>query len=257
MFLLREHERKLVIEKHEFLWRAGKNRLLGPFTDPSIEREADQETKDSWAKSGQNFNPDIHDEAILAEDALDAGIWRYELLGDLRNSVRLTLVASMYFELEKELKSWLGREVNNLIPGLQRLISQPGYNGPPKAPDSSAAERIQSKPIYEIWNLLKCLGLDVPRQPYFKELDKCRLVVNIYKHGAGSSLDDLQKNYPNFHKKTQSYSMSATGNDQILKIDDSDLDGFAEAIKAFWKSIPDNVQLSTVNQFPKWVTDKP
>lgn len=222
-----------------------------------MENEADQEANNAWTKSGKNFDPDIHDEGIMADDANDTGIWRYHLLSELRNSVRLTLTASMYFEMDKELRSWLARELRNLTPGLQRSISQSGHKGPQKVPYPKAAEQVQKKPIHEVWSLLKCLGLNVQAQPYFQELEKCRLVVNIYKHGAGSSLDDLKKNYANFYKRTCVSSISSTDLTQLMQIKDSDLDGFANAITLFWESVPNGVELSKVTNFPKWVTDKP
>lgn len=45
---------------------------------------------------------------------------------------------------------------------------------------------------------LLTLGLDVSAFPGFDQLNAMRLVVNVYRHGEGKSLDDLRPIYPEF-----------------------------------------------------------
>lgn len=46
--------------------------------------------------------------------------------------------------------------------------------------------------------MLESLGWKIRSAGYFRTLDACRLVVNVYKHGEGKSLANLKQNYPEY-----------------------------------------------------------
>ena len=49
-----------------------------------------------------------------------------------------------------------------------------------------------------VLDLLNDFGWDCRSLPSFSKIDACRLVVNVYKHGKGPSLEDLAKRYPEY-----------------------------------------------------------
>lgn len=240
MFILRPEHRARLIEQHQFLFQEGKKRVLAQFTDASLNSEADQIAADSWAQRGKCFDPEIHDEGINAEQAENDGIWRYTLLSGLRDTMRLSLIAAIYHEWDKQLRDWLVQEIK-YFPN--------GYNG------EAVFDAIWKAPISDIWNLLKGLGFDARKEPYFKSLDTCRLVVNVYKHGPGSSYDDLKKLYPAFTKTSgNSFGQYYSANIDIL-VTDKDVKHFSDSIVRFWNGVPGNAGKPLTSKFPKWLKD--
>jgi hypothetical protein len=58
--------------------------------------------------------------------------------------------------------------------------------------------RSGGQPFPGIFDMLECFDWKVRGQPYFSQLDICRLVVNVYKHGLGKALAELKKDHPQF-----------------------------------------------------------
>jgi len=240
MFVLRPEHRALLIEQHQFLFQEGKKRVLAQFTDASLDFEANQIAADSWVQRGKCFNPEIHDEGINAEQAENDGIWRYTLLSGLRDTMRLSLIAAIYHEWDKQLRDWLVQEMK-YVPN--------GYNG------EVVSKEIWKTPISNIWNLLKELGFDVRKEPYFKSLDTCRLVVNVYKHGPGDSYNDLKKLYPAFSKASgNSFGQLYSAYIDIL-VTDKDMKDFSDSIVRFWEGVPKTAGKPLTSKFPEWLKD--
>ena len=242
LFQMYSGHRNQLIERQEFFLAAGQNRILAHLSDAAIESEANKVSEDSWADRGKNFNPDYHDESYGLEEAENDGMWRYELLVDLRKSMRLSIIATFYHEWEKQLRDWLVREMQHWHRG------------------ENASRAIWTTPISDILNLLKELGIDVRKQGYFQSLDSCRLVTNVFKHGDGQSLDELKKKHSDFIiSKTNRIFAKTFGLDTLdhtnLNVSDADMVAFSNAILEFWKSIPENVFESQINKFPKWLID--
>lgn len=235
------HKRKL-IEENAFFYEQAMKRLLAQFTDQDMERDANRFADETYEKMGQHFNPDIHDESSFAEDAWSAGTEFYQLLVEMRDDVRLGLVATMFHNWDKELRDWLSHQVRhwNRSPSLKRSIWE--------------------ATIDELFNLLKDIGFDVRSQPYFPQIDVCRLIVNVFKHGDGTSLDDLDNRYPQFTSKSQDSVFAAHLNIRLIdykhvEITDSDFKWFSDALGEFWKGMPENVMASGVSRLPKWFRD--
>ncbi|MER8798649.1 hypothetical protein NKH75_31600 [Mesorhizobium sp. M0984] len=85
-------------------------------------------------------------------------------------------------------------------------------------------------------------GWKVRSTDYFKTLDACRLVVNVYKHGAGKSLDDLKKTCSEYLddplKGTRPPWSEKLLNHTHLKVSDDQFQTFSDAIVAFWRDVP-------------------
>jgi hypothetical protein len=235
------HKNKL-IEENAFFFEQAMKRLLAQFTDQDMEQDAKRFADETYEKMGQYFNPDIHDEGSFAEDAWSAGTEFYQLLVEMRDDVRLGLVATMFHNWEKELRDWLSHEVRHW--NRSELLKR----------------SIWEATLDELFNLLKNIGFNVRGQGYFPQLDACRLVVNVFKHGDGKSLDALDKKYPQFTAKAQGSIFAANLNIRLIdykhvEITDLDFKEFSEAIGSFWRDMPDNVMASEVNKIPKWFRD--
>jgi hypothetical protein len=170
--------RQSLIAGHLFYVEQARKRLLSQFEN--IETEADKAAEDWLEQSQDRFDPDRHDPGEFHEAAHDAGIEFYRLLSDMRDHTRLSLVAGMFHEWDKQLREWLIREIGHW------------HNG------GEVAQKIWSANFTQLAELFESVGWLVSGSNCFLTLDACRLVVNVYKHGEGSSLEYLKQKYPEY-----------------------------------------------------------
>jgi hypothetical protein len=235
------HRKKLIYE-HEFYVTQAKERLFAQFAEEDLKKAANDHAQSTWEEMGQYFDPDRHDEGDFADTAYEAGIDLFLRLAEMRHDIRLSMLAAIYHQWEKELKDWLVREVGHWDRS------------------ESLKKRLWSATFVEILNLLKDIGLNVRAKPYYKTMDGARLVVNVYKHGEGTSLADLKKHYPHFLQ----VSVGSNSLDRLdLELrDHTDLefclqhfDEVAAAISSFWRDIPEYVSSNQIHNLPKWFKD--
>ena len=219
VFMLDEPVRHTFIKGHRFYLEQAKARLLSTFAN--IEQEADDVAEAYWQVPGAFFDPDVHDEAMHAEDAQNEGITFYELLSEMHERTRLSVVAGMYHQWDKEWRRFLVRQLR--WPGL--------------VPGPRTRRSLWTLDSTEIEALLRGLGLEVWAFPNFARLDAMRLVVNVFKHGEGKSLDDLRLTYPEFVPAVNGW-VPTHPDDTDMKVTDAHLDEFATAIESFWTSLP-------------------
>ena len=101
--------RKQLVKAHTFYVEQAKKRLLTRFEN--IEEEAQAEM-DTWLQETSHlFDPERHDPSDFYEQANDVGIEFYELLTEMRDRTRLSVIAGMYHEWDKQLRDWLWREI--------------------------------------------------------------------------------------------------------------------------------------------------
>lgn len=217
-FQLLDAERSSLIAEHRFYVQEARKRLLSQFEN--IEEEADQAEQEHWELSGQSFDPGWHNLEDLAEAARDHGIEFYQLLSDMRDRTRLSVVAGMYHHWDKTFRRFLVREFR-----WPRLVI--GYHS------TRALWRLDSAKLEK---LLYALGLDIRKMTSFPRMDAMRLVVNVLKHGVGQSLDELRELYPEFLRES-SYKCGFY-DDTDLTVSDKHFDEFASAIECFWRELP-------------------
>jgi hypothetical protein len=120
---------------------------------------------------------------------------------------------------------------------------------------------VWSAKFIEITELLESLGWNIRGTPYFRTLDACRLVVNVYKHGEGKARDDLQLSYPEYladpfnrfrGELAEIWRGHIKLNHTHLRVNDEQIQTFADAIVAFWKDVPENTFESKVISVPNW-----
>ena len=240
LFFIWPAHRAQIIEKHEFYVKQATTRYLTPFTDASISAEADQVESDAVDRMSAAFHPDTHDEAVIYEDSFHEGVWRYQLLTELRDDMRLNVMAGFYYQWEKTLRQWL---VDNLRHWHRGKILE---------------TKIWKENFWNIFDLLECFGWALRSQPYFKHLDACRLVVNVHKHGDGNSLDDLSKKYPQYLQHPLK-SMTGSVSSNLMKLNhghlsstDADVEKMSKAINEFWNDLPDRLIFGKSTLLPPW-----
>jgi hypothetical protein len=145
----------------------------------------------------------------------------------------------MFHEWDKQLRKWLIREVHHWHCG------------------DNTSLQVWSVNFHEIIDLLESLGWNLRSKDYFRKLDACRLVVNVYKHGDGKSLAELNSSYPEYLEDPLGgvgglFSDPKYRNHTHLKVSDEQFQAFAEAILAFWRDVPESVVDSQVDKLPPW-----
>lgn len=220
-FQLVNSERELRIAEHRFYVDQAKARLLSQFAN--IEAEAEQAEQDHWDRSGESFDPEWHDPADLAEAARDHGVEFYQLLSDMHDRTRLSVVAGMYHHWDKSFRRFLVREFRR-----PRLIIGDHTRRVLWKLDSADLEQ-----------LLLALGLDIRGFASYPRIDAMRLVVNVFKHGEGQSLDDLRHRHPEFLRE-RSYDWGAY-DDSDMQVSDEHMEAFASAIEMFWRELPSSL----------------
>lgn len=232
------------IRHHEFYVEQAKKRLLSRFGN--ISTEADQ-AADAWLKQrSQDFDPEHDDPGIIHEDATQVGVEFYQLLTEMHNRTRLSVIAGFFHEWEKSLREWLVRELNHFHHGEHMKAA------------------IWRKDIGGLYDLFGSVGWGVRSSPFFLNLNICRLVVNTYKHGDGASFKELATQKPYFFiplgmenlKKDfpqngfPKYMNMPHHSD--LNLTDDDLEQLSNAIIEFWKAVPERALTSQLTNPPHW-----
>src|SRR5690606_18906531 len=97
--------------RHMFYVDQARARLLSRFEN--IDEEADR-ASNAWVEArSEYFDPDIHDPSEIYDGAFDAGLQLYDLLSDMRERTRLSVVAGMYHEWDKQFRGWVTNEVRH------------------------------------------------------------------------------------------------------------------------------------------------
>lgn len=224
--------RQSLIKGHLFYVEQARKRLLSQFDD--IEADADRAADEWLEQSGQHFDPDRHDPGDFYEAANDVRIEFYGLLSDLREQTCLSVVAGMFHEWDKQLRDWLVREIQHWHRG------------------DIAASKVWSADFSQIADLLESFGWNFRGAGYFRALDACRLVVNVYKHGEGKSLDELRNGFPEYLAAGGGLSGTKYRDHTHLTVSDNQFQSFSDAILAFWRDVPENVVYSQLTGVPDW-----
>lgn len=226
-YQLVDSERELRVSEHRFYVDQAKTRLLSQFAN--IEAEADQAESEHWERSGQSFDPDWHDPGDLADAARDHGLEFYQLLSEMHDRTRLSVVAGMYHHWDKTFRRFLVREFR-----WPKLVIGDNTRRALWKLDSAKLER-----------LLEAIGLDLSALACYPRIDAMRLVVNVFKHGEGKSLDDLQLRYPEF-LRASSHGWNLF-DDTDMEVSDVHVDDFAASIELFWRELPATVKFDEAN----------
>ena len=234
--------RDSLISNHQFFVDQAKTRLLGQFNDLSIQSEAQKVSQETWEEIEGFFDPDKHDLLEFSEVADHQGYERYRLLSEMLDHTRFSMLAALFHSFEKSLKDWIARELFTVFKS------------------EKIKQRVWAATLEELYTLLKEGGVNVRVSSIYKDLRNYQLVVNVYKHGEGRSLDELRKEAPQFIVPEDDSGFYRAFPLEFfdhthLRITDDDFDRFTGAIPDFWKEIPTYIRTSAFKKFPKWLED--
>ncbi|WBY17087.1 hypothetical protein PF049_02680 [Erythrobacteraceae bacterium WH01K] len=230
-------QREYLIANHEFYVAEAKRRLVDQFDDKHMKAEADA-VGQAWLDDNQkNFDPDRHDPADFQERAYDEMAGFYQGLVRLQEATLLSVIAGMFHEWEKQLRDWLGKEFLHYRVG------------------DNVRATVWTVSLDHLFELLDCCGWKVRECDFFQELERCRLVTNVYKHGNGPSFARLKEIAPDLVEEAEGNSaffVSALDY-SALQVGEDHFARFAAAIGEFWRQFPENIYHSQVTGLPQWL----
>lgn len=236
-FQMWEPFRQDLMAEHRFYVEQARKRLLSQFENMGA--EADKAAEEHLVKMSIHFNPDNHDESDCYQAAHEKGVEFYQLLSDMHQTTRLSVIAGMFHQWDKKLRDWIVREMHHWHHG------------------ENATRSIWKADAPAIMDFLVAFGFNVKALPSYGRLDAMRLVVNVFKHGNGRSLDELKESFPEFISNPLGGDVDHQFLLQYLDHTDMNvsvahLDQFSEAILDFWKDVPKTIFISEELKAPKW-----
>lgn len=215
IFRMYDGFRALLIEEHVFYTEQAKRLLLSQFNN--IEKMAQSAVDELLAN--RYFDPETNDPIGIDEAAYDQTIEFGLLLSNLRERTLLSVIAGMAQEMEKKLRAWMERDLLWHLNGQHRTVKW-----------------MWEARWDELLTLFNQLGWDVKSASFYNDLEAMMLVVNVWKHGAGTSFDRLKDKFPSLLSDI-GFSEPHFHHD-YLAVDDDALETFSRAIAEFWKSVP-------------------
>jgi hypothetical protein len=98
----------------------GDASIAGQFNN--LEQDA-KKAEAAWLeRTSHRFDPDRDDEGSVYEAAEAEGIVYYQMLEDMRDDVRLGIVAGMYHQWDKQFREWIVQEVSHWHRGPKFVI---------------------------------------------------------------------------------------------------------------------------------------
>ncbi|MFK4502861.1 hypothetical protein ABIF86_007152 [Bradyrhizobium japonicum] len=215
--------RRHLIKEHDFFVQQMRDRILAQFSN--IEAEAEKFAEDQYERvvTSPASEYDYRDMADVAETANEKAIEFYSLLDDLRKQATLSAIAGMYHQWEKELRKFLELEMRHYF----------------KA--EAVMKYVWVRDVGNLFDILKEFGWDCTALAFFPKLDACRLVVNVYKHGKGRSLNELNQKFPEYLNNPMRAFKFFDGHldHEWLEASDGQASEFATAIREFWATFPE------------------
>ena len=233
-FYLATIDLPIILEPHELYVSEARGRLLAQFYD--IDREAQKAEEEHLEKSAQYFDPDRDDPADAYERAHHEGVSHWLALNEMHNTVTLALTAGMFHQFDKALREKAVREFSHW---LDRQIISP---------------LIWGLGFPRLIELIEWVGIKIGGKSFYNRINACRLVVNVYKHGDGDAHRELSSKYPEYYPHGNLHGLTIFGSGhEDLKVSESQFVEFADAITAFWKSIPQYCHHSQLGDDPTWL----
>lgn len=234
LFEMLPERKRHICMLHIFYVEQAQKRLLSQFDD--MESEADQAARD-WLNANQHrFNPDVHDASDFEQRAYEEACTLYQLLEEMRDNVRLGVVSGMYHEWEKALKEWLADELARLYYYDKAVVWKADF--------------------CQIIELLECLNWPVRDRSFHPDLNACRLVVNVYKHGYGRSFEELKEQCPEFLTGPSGRFVPERmryARHSDLRVNAEQVQKFSLAIISFWDDCPEEIWESAISKIPDWL----
>ncbi len=215
-----------ILKRHDFYVSQVKARVLSNFVD--IEGEATR-----FAEMEYERLCSIRGEDDDQGEALDRAESLCEQLHDLRKQMILGALAGCFHQWDKALREFLERELACTVE--KKIARQYAWD-------------------CDAFDLLKKFGWDCRADVFFPQIDACRLIVNVYKHGKGSSLERLAASYPvyvNAPKPRLGLRVSVVPkflDHEWMEITEVQFDEMAHALRQFWECFPERLYMRFLNE---------
>ena len=218
----------MLLARHDFYMEQVKDRVLGNFGN--MEKEANRVAEEVYDRIESECSDGYEDMAAAAETALEHGEGFYMLLSDMKTQTTLGALASLYHQWEKDFRGFMERE-----------LSEARYRDDIK-------KRIWRWNTRELFEILEEFGWSVRQAQWYPLLNACSLIVNVYKHGKGTSLDELAENYPQYLKRpfdvTVEEAFPISPDHEDLLLTEEEFDQIAGALRQFWADFPERLFLT-------------
>lgn len=223
--------RQHILQRHDFYVEQVRTKVFSQFHD--IEGQAEAFANSEYDRLGSlPANCDDIDMSAIAELANDRAQELYGLLSDLNKQLVLGALAGVYHQWDKDLRDFIERELahNYETDYVRKIVWDPN--------------------IGKVFDILDQFGWDVRAKAWFGDLEACRLIVNVYKHGKGRSLDELTRLYPIYLKNIldEFGGIWATANrdpnHEWLEVSDKEFENLVAALRTFWVEFPESLFLS-------------
>ncbi|MCT9385869.1 hypothetical protein KTI22_16715 [Acinetobacter baumannii] len=236
LFEIYEQERNIFVDNHKFYYKQAQKRLLSQFNN--LEEEINEIAEQQLEDLEEFFDPDYHDPDDFLERAYENANEQLILLNEMRDQTLLSVLAGMYHQWDKALREWMAKETRH-------------WGG------KNVVYKIWKIDIGKIFDLFEVMGWKIRQENFFEKLDACRLIVNIYKHGNGDSLNELRKNYPFYFYDYEENRFEIDGwfDHTCISLTNENLKEFYESILEFWQNIPNSFFVSDEFILPKWLKD--
>lgn len=214
-------DRDYLLSGYDFYVAQAKNLIFPQFSN--LEDVAKKYADEWYNKAGLSFNSENDDPTHLAEQAYHEGIDYYLNLEEMKSSVYLAILSSIYHKWEKDLREWLVKEIRQW------------------AKNKVIYEKIWALTLPDVIKLIESLGVPMSNMPKHSKLLTMSKVVNVFKHGDGKSFEILKKSNPEYFRR-DGVTEEAWGDSYIryedLTISEVQFDEFIDSIIVFWESIP-------------------
>ncbi|RJL71424.1 hypothetical protein [Acinetobacter radioresistens] len=236
LFYICESERKFNIDSHNFYIKEAQKRLISQFDD--LDQEIEMYSEKWLEEVDQYFDPERHDPSDFYESAYDEGINYGMLLSEMRHQTMFSVIAGMYHQWDKVLREWLVRDAR--------------YWG-----GDNVFYKIWKVDIWFIFDLFERMGWKIRQEAFFNKLNACRMIVNIYKHGNGDSLNNLREKYPEyfFDYNDEDFDKDNWYDHTSVCLRDENFAEFSHSILEFWKKIPERFFNSDDLIAPDWLNE--
>lgn len=226
------------LNPHLFYAEQAQKRLLSQFSDVEMSSEATKKGQSFLESAGEWFNPDYHDESDVYENIEQIEACHWISLRDMKVTVTLSLTAGMYHQFDKALRMLLIREARSWR-WLDRAV---------------LPELIWNLSFPRLMDLLEWLGINARNMQCFPLISACHQVVNVYKHGDGDAHKKLVIANPEYYSVWQfdGHPQDRAARHEELEVSEEQFIEFAEAITAFWESLPEGVSYSGMGKKPEW-----
>jgi hypothetical protein len=216
----------LLIRQHDFYVSQVMERMLSGFQD--MEGQAKKHADEAFAALASGTGDGSEDLSALADQAYESGINYYSLLDELRKDLLLGALAGCFHQWEKALRDFMERE-------LQHGISH-----------DEASNFAWQPNIDNVFEMLEQFGWKCRSTAYYSKIDACRVIVNVHKHGKGTSLNRLLENYPEyirspFGNRPPPIPLPLLLDYDWLEISDEQFLDLVTSLRRFWVDFPENL----------------